>query len=131
MSNSVLMDKDENILNPKIPRYEKRLSKILWTNSNPSQEMGADVVINLSSNDYDELEWIFAYSTSASNNFSSNCLKGGNVAASIIGYNDATLIRRIIDYVSDMQYKSRIAKWGTTDSSSHCIPVKVIGIKNS
>ena len=48
-----------------------------------------------------------------------------------IGYNDATLIRRIIDYVSDTQYKSRVAKWGTTDSSKHCIPVKVIGIKNS
>ena len=131
MSNSVLMDKDENILNPNIPRYEKRLRKVLWTNSNPSQEMGADVVINLSSSDYDELEWLFAYSTSASNNFSSNCLKGENVTASTIGYNDATLIRRIIDYVSDTQYKSRIAKWGATDSSTHCIPVQVIGIKNS
>ena len=131
MSNSVLMDKDENILNPNIPRYEKRLRKVLWTNSNPSQEMGADVVINLSSNDYDELEWIFAYSTSASNNFSSNCLKGENVMTITIGYNDATLIRRIIDYVSDTQYKSRMAKWGATDSSTHCIPIKVIGIKNS
>ena len=131
MSNSVLMDKDENILNPNIPRYEKRLRKVLWTNSNPSQEMGADVVINLSSNDYDELEWIFAYSTTAGNNFSACCLKGENVTASTIGYNDATLIRRIIDYVNDTQYKSRIAKWGTSDSSNNCIPISVIGIKNS
>lgn len=131
MSNSVLKDKDKNILNPKIPRYEKRLRKVLWTNSNPSQEMGADVPINLSSSDYDELEWLFAYSTSASNNFSSCCLKGENVAASTIGYNDSTLIRRIIDYVSDNQYKARVGKRGNEDAPTHCIPLKVIGIKNS
>lgn len=130
-TNETLNDKDDSILDPKIPRYEKRLSKVLWTNSNPSQDMGADVPINLSSSDYDELEWIFAYSTSASNNFSFCCLKGENVTASTIGYNDGTLIRRIIDYVSDTQYKSRIAKWGATDSSTHCIPVKVIGVKHS
>ena len=131
MSNSVLKDKDNKILNPKIPRYEKRLRKVLWTNSNPSQEMGADVVINLSSSDYDELEWLFAYSTTAGNNFSACCLKGKNVIAATIGYNDATLIRRIIDYVSDTQYKSRVAKWGTVDSNTHIIPVEIIGIKNS
>lgn len=72
MSNSVLKDKDKNILNPKIPRYEKRLRKVLWTNSNPSQEMGADVPINLSSSDYDELEWVFAYSNGANNAISVN-----------------------------------------------------------
>ena len=111
--------------------YINNMRKVLWTNSNPSQEMGADVVINLSSNDYDELEWIFAYSTTAGNSFSSNCPKGENVTASTIGYNDATLIRRIIDYVNDTQYKTRVAKRDTSDSSAHVIPVKVIGIKNS
>lgn len=131
MSNSVLKDKDNKILNPKIPRYEKRLRKVLWTNSNPSQEMGADVVINLSSSDYDELEWLFAYSTTAGNNFSVSCLKGKNIMAVTVGYNDATLIRRIFDYVNDTQYKSRVAKWGTVDSNTHIIPIEIIGIKNS
>lgn len=131
MSNSVLRDKNDKILNPNIPRYDKRLRKVLWTNPNPSQEMGADVLINLSSDDYDELEWIFSYSTTASNNFSSCCLKGENVITITIGYNDSALIRRIIDYVNDKQYKSRVAKWGTSDSNTHVIPVKIIGIKNS
>lgn len=131
MSNSVLKDRDNNILNPKIPRYEKRLRKVLWTNSNPSNEMGAGVFINLSSNDYDELEWIFVYSNSAGNNFSSSCLKGESVMSSTLGYNDASPIRRIIDYVNDKQYKTRVGRWQDSDSSAHCIPIKVIGIKNS
>ena len=131
MSNSVLMDKDENILNPNIPRYEKRLRKVLWTNPNPSQEMGADVVINLSSDDYDELEWLFAYSTSNSNNFNVSCLKGNSVVASMTSYDNDVTLRRIVDRVSDTQYKTRIAKRGQDETSAHVIPVKVIGIKNS
>ena len=131
MSNSVLKDKDENILNPNIPRYEKRLRKVLWTNSNPSQEMGADVVINLSSSDYDELEWVFAYSTTANNGLSVNNLKGTSVHAITMGYNNPTLIRRVINYVSDIQYITSIAKFGDVDSTTALIPVKVIGIKNS
>ena len=131
MSNSVLMDKDENILNPNIPRYEKRLRKVLWTNSNPSQEMGADVVINLSSSDYDELEWLFAYSTSNSNNVSITCLKGNSLLISMISYADGVSLRRIINRISDTQYKTQVAKRATADTSAHVIPVKVIGIKNS
>lgn len=131
MSNSVLMDKDENILNPNIPRYEKRLRKVLWTNSNPSQEMGADVLINLSSDDYDELEWVCAYSKSNSNNFSVSCLKGNSILISIASYTDGALLRRIIDRVTDTQYKTQVAKRATADTSDHVIPVKVIGIKNS
>lgn len=131
MSNSVLMDKDENILNPNIPRYEKRLRKVLWTNSNPSQEMGADVVINLSSSDYDELEWLFAYSTTANNAISVNCLKGMNVHVITMGYNSPTLIRRTISYVSDTQYSTNVAKFAEADSTTALIPIMIIGIKNS
>ena len=131
MSNSVLMDKDENILNPNIPRYEKRLRKVLWTNSNPSQEMGADVPINLSSSDYDELEWVFAYSNGANNAISVNCLKGMNITVITMGYNTPTLIRRVINYVSDTQYSTMNGKFGDTDNASMLIPLSVIGIKNS
>ena len=131
MSNSVLMDKDENILNPKIPRYEKRLRKVLWTNSNPSQEMGTGKLINLSSSDYDELEWVFAYSTTANNAISVNCLKGMNITVITMGYNSPTLIRRVINYVSDTQYSTMNGKFGAADNATMLIPLSVIGIKNS
>ena len=111
--------------------YINNMRKVLWTNSNPSQEMGANVLINLSSSDYDELEWIFAYSTSNSNNFSVSCLKGNSILISIVSYTDGVSLRRIIDRVSDTQYKTRVAKRATADTSAHVIPVKVIGIKNS
>lgn len=131
MSNSVLKDKDENILNPKIPRYEKRLRKVLWTNSNPSQEMGTGKLINLSSSDYDELEWVFAYSTTANNAISVNCLKGMNITVITMGYNSPTLIRRVINYVSDTQYSTMNGKFGDADNATMLIPLSVIGIKNS
>ena len=131
MSNSVLKDKDDKILNPNIPRYEKRLRKVLWTNPNPSQEMGADVVINLSSSDYDELEWVFAYSNGANNAISVNCLKGMNITVITMGYNYPTLIRRVINYVSDTQYSTMNGKFGDADNATMLIPLSVIGIKNS
>lgn len=129
--NEVLKDKDEKILNPKIPRYEKRIRRLLWVNSNPTQIMDANVTINLSSDDYDELEWAFAVTNTSQNIFSVNCLKGKGVIAISLGYGDGALIRRIIDYVSDTQYKTRIAKLGTSDSNVHCIPLQIVGIKNN
>ena len=111
--------------------YEKLKRKVLWTNSNPSQEMGENVIINLSTDDYDELEWICAYSTSNSNNISESCLKGNSLLISAVSYTDGVSLRRIIDRVSDTQYKTRIAKRGQDETSAHVIPVKVIGIKNS
>ena len=130
-TNETLNDKDDSILDPKIPRYEKRLRKVLWTNSNPSQEMGTGKLINLSSNDYDELEWVFAYSTTANNAISVNNLKGTSVHVVTMGYNNPTLIRRVINYVSDTQYKTSIAKFGDADNATMLIPLSVIGIKNS
>ena len=103
--------------------------QVLWTNPNPSNVVNADYVINLSSSDYDELRWIFKYTNSASNQYSVSCLKGASVLAIEIGYNNPNLIRRIIDYVSDTQYKCRIAMFGDAESAEHIIPVAVIGIK--
>ena len=103
--------------------------KVLWSNPNPSNVVNADYVINLSSSDYDELRWIFTYSNSTNNQYSVSCLKGANVLGIEIGYNNPNLIRRIIDYVSDTQYKCRIAMFGESESAEHIIPVAVIGIK--
>ena len=115
----------------KIKNYiDNKSRKVLWTNPDPTQEMGAGVLINLSSNDYDELEWIFAYSTTANNAISVNCLKGTPVHVITMGYNSPTLIRRVINYVSDTQYSTMNGKFGDADSTAALIPVKVIGIKN-
>ena len=103
--------------------------KVLWSNPNPSNVVNADYVINLSSSDYDELRWIFTYSNSTNNQYSVSCLKGANVLGIEIGYNSPNLIRRIIDYVSDTQYKCRIAMFGESESAEHIIPIAVIGIK--
>ena len=103
--------------------------QVLWTNPDPSGLVDGTYVINLSSSDYDELRWIFTYSNTTDNQFSTNCLKGQNIMVVTIGYNNANLIRRIIDYVSPTQYKCRNARYGASDSAEHIIPIAVIGIK--
>lgn len=103
--------------------------KILWSNPDSSKVVDADYEINLSSSDYDELRWIFTYSTTTDNQFSTNCLKGMNVMAVTIGYNNASLMRRIIDYVSPTQYKCRVAMFNNSEAPENVIPVAVIGIK--
>ena len=58
MSNSVLMDKDENILNPKIPRYEE---KVLWENNSPGEFNSLNVT--LSDGNYKKLKWYYYINT--------------------------------------------------------------------
>lgn len=58
MSNSVLMDKDENILNPKIPRYEE---KVLWENNSPGAFDSLNVT--LSDGNYKKLKWYYYINT--------------------------------------------------------------------
>ena len=103
--------------------------QVLWSNPDPSNVVNADYVIDLSSSDYDELRWIFTYSNTTSNQFSTNCLKGQNVMATTIGYANASLMRRIIDYVSPTQYKCRVAMFNDTEAPGNVIPITVIGIK--
>lgn len=106
--------------------------KVLWENTNPSSEMGADTIINLSSDDYDELIWFYVYSNAAANlkvQGSSNCLKGNTVMLVNIGYSTGAMVRRKIEYVSDTRYKATIGKNGDADSTIHLIPVAIVGIK--
>lgn len=109
--------------------YINKIIHILWTNSNPSNAMGANVQINLSSSDYDALLWIFTYSTTTNNGVSAICLKGQNVHATTMGYGNPTLVRRTINYVSNTLYTTNIAKFGESDSNTQLIPVSVVGIK--
>ena len=53
MSNSVLKDKDENILNPNIPRYEKLIATELFNNPDGA---GKDIELNDSLANYKYIE---------------------------------------------------------------------------
>ena len=111
--------------------YNNKIKRtVLWTNNNPTEAMTTGRAITLNSADYDELEWIFAYSTTANNGLSINCLKGQNVHATTMGYSNPILVRRTINYVADTLYQASGGKYGDSDSDIMLIPVQVIGIKN-
>ena len=129
-ANDTPNDKDVYSSNATKQLINNSLNKVLWTNSNPSAGMAADTLINLNSSDYDEIRWIFCYSGADSNvNSSLSCLKGNSVNLFAIGYASNGTVRRILDYVSDTQYKARVAYNGSEQSANHCVPLYAIGIK--
>lgn len=103
--------------------------KVLWTNPKPSAEMGEGYTINLSSNDYDEIEWIFAYNAGSNYQTSTTVTKGKSVLVCILGYNNPTPSRRILEYVNDKKYSAKSAYWNSDLSASHLIPLYAIGWK--
>lgn len=124
MSKPLILQLEEKINEPK--------RKVLWENPNPSSEMGADTIINLSSSDYDELIWFYIYSNATANlnvQGSTNCQKGNTIMLANIGYSTGASVRRKLEYVNDTRYKATVAKNGETDSAIHLIPVAAVGIK--
>ena len=113
--------------------YINGLSKILWTNENPTSAISADTPVTLSSNDYDYLIWIYCYNNSSSNTNiqkSSICLKGNSVMMNIIGYSTGNKFKRRADYVSDTSYTLTTGmNDSNTADTSICIPLYVIGCK--
>ena len=129
MANNVLKDKEGNILNTKIPRYEKRLFRILWKNTSNKMTNGTEII--LSSDNYDMLIWIFATSSSGSkNNVISACLKGNNCILSSSTVTSNNSVRRSLNYVNDNKY---IASSGYDSSNNvdenNAIPIQCIGYK--
>ncbi len=127
---NVLKDKSGNILNPKIPRYEKIKTKKLWSNSDPTKVLNANVYIKLSDTNYDAIIWIYCFNNTASNiELSTICEKGKSVLLNAIGYGGGGTARRILDYQNDSQYKTQIGKEVTAgDTNTVCIPICAIGI---
>lgn len=133
--NSVLMDKDLNILNPKIPRYEKLKMETLWTNSSPENGMPNNYAIHLSSDNYDELVFIYCYNNVSTNmniEMASMCRKGKDILLTGIGYALGSTVRRRLNYQDDLTYIASIGISGSSNENtdSVCIPVKIIGIKH-
>ena len=126
--NNVLKDKLGNILNPKISRYEKRRFKILWENTSKTS-MLEGTEINLSSDDYDMLLWVFATSVSGiQNNAISVCMKGNNCILFSSTVVSNIQVRRQLNYVNDTKYIASIGYAGGEDENN-AIPLYCIGIK--
>lgn len=106
--------------------------KILWTNPNPSSEMGANTNINLSSSDYDFLVWIFDLNINIQPGIYSSgiCLKGQNtrLIAGIANATDNTATRDLT-YSSDTKYVAGDGYLKAVTQSRRCVPIYVIGFK--
>lgn len=126
--NNVLKDKLGNIFNPKISRYEKRRFKILWENTSKTS-MLEGTEINLSSDDYDMLLWVFATSVNGiQNNAISVCMKGNNCILFSSTVVSNIQVRRQLNYVNDTKYIASIGYAGGEDKNN-AIPLYCIGIK--
>jgi len=100
---------------------------ILWTNSSPTENWTAQN-ITLSSDDYDELTWIFLTNKEYANIISTITIKNyGGIIISL--YNG--VVRRTITYIDDTTYN--ISNCTTAEASSSyqgaIIPLYVIGKK--
>lgn len=112
--------------------YINNRMKLLWTNPSPTSAMTVDSKINLSSDDYDLLVWVYGYNTSNTNlQNSSICVKGNNILLTMIGYSAGALQRRTLTYVSDTQYNVNAAysSTGGTNTNTMNILLYVYGIK--
>ena len=113
------------------------ISKILWENSNPSINF-ENQNVNLSSDDYDMLEFYFIRSTNDKECIVFKLAKGmdGNVfTMSQDANNYPFLIRRFISFVNDTTIYFTSALFSYTNSNSsntqnnRIIPIKIIGYK--
>lgn len=128
MANNILKDKKGNILNLIIPRYEKRRFKILWENTSKTP-MYEGTEINLSSNDYDMLLWVFSISVSGiKNNSISACMKGSNCILYSSTVNTNFQVRRQLTYVNDTKYTATVGYGIGGEDSYNAIPLYAIGI---
>lgn len=126
MSNPCLTDKNGNIANPKIPRYEKK-GLILWKNNNITV-FPAGTQIKLANNNYDLIIWVFSTSVVGSNNNSisanlkgNNCILNGHTTSSNIS------VGRQLTYVDDTTYKAGDGYGGANIDNNNAIPVMAIG----
>ena len=128
--NNVLKDKDGNILNPKIPRYDRLKSKVLWENPNPTIDFSAQN-ITLNSSDYDYLEIFYYDNTGRKYCVSLKSIKGEKILLHCNWSGSTTLtLMRMMDYVNDTTYSVSTGYQGGQKDSSICIPIKILGYKS-
>lgn len=102
--------------------------KVLWENTSKTS-MPEGTEINLSSNDYDMLLWVFSTSVSGiQNNSLSACMKGNNCILYSTTVSSNIQVRRQLNYVSDTKYTATVGYAGGEDYNN-AIPIYCIGIK--
>lgn len=109
------------MINPKLSG-----GKVLWSNPNPTSNFNAQT-INLSSNDYDVLEFYYYISTSNQQVLTTKTLKGHGTRLIIISTN---MEYRLADYISDTSYNIGMPTSSTTQAG-YGVPIKIIGYKTS
>ncbi len=117
--NNVLKDKNGNILNPKIPRYEEF---VLWENSNPTADFNTQNIV-FSSDSYDVYEIYYYVSTTNQQMLTAKSLKGHGTRLMIP---TDQMQYRTLTYVNGNTYSIN-----TAGDPSYAVPVKIIGYKQS
>ena len=126
MSNPCLKDKNGNIANPKIPRYEKK-GFLLWKNNNIAK-FPAGTQIKLVSSKYDLIIWLFATSVGgATNHLVSGCLKGNNCILNGRTVSSNISVRRQLTYVDDTTYQAEDGYGNAGIDDNNAIPLMAIG----
>lgn len=119
--------------------YINNQVKLLWTNQSPNSSF-ASQDIQLSSNDYDVLEFIYKPFGTDNNLLSSKTIKGKGANLQTL-YKDGTkmdIVFRTATYVNDTTYTistgNIVQAPGTANiftTNSQCIPLYVIGYKTN
>lgn len=133
-----MSDRSTNAVeNNVIKRYvdENVISRqILWTNPNPTADFSAQS-INLSSSDYDVLEFYFRSDTSGNRALSVKCLKGYGCQADMFSTASPTRrwCRRLTyssatQYISENGYQLEQGSSQTT-ANAQCVPLYIVGYK--
>ena len=126
MSNPCLKDKNGNIANPKIPRYEKK-GLLLWKNDNITN-FPAGTQIKLASSKYDLIIWLFVTSAGgATNHLVSGCLKGNNCILNGRTVSSNISVRRQLTYVDDTTYQTEDGYGNAGIDDNNAIPLMAIG----
>lgn len=116
---------------------------LLWENPSPNVAMENGTIINLSSDDYDALDWEYKVGPTSTTLNIQRSVKGHDVQLVYVGYtSQRTFAGRCIVRASDTSYNAQKAfgaiwsnganvSLNTTDSSINdcCLPVRVYGIK--
>lgn len=131
MSNSVLKDKEGNILNPKIPRYEK---KLLWENPSPNSNFKTQ---NISLSDPNYKFLLIVYYNWVTDKLEQVAImeKGCDGALMSIVYKNSIYIsiRSVISLSSTElkvtdAYTAHFGANNIENLNGHCVPVKIYGL---
>lgn len=129
MANNVLKNKDGEILNPKIPRYEK---KILWENDNDNSNFSSQS-INLNDSNYKYYEILWKVATNSNNYLSTGKIpkdKGCQLVCLSGGSGDPLRVRSVnVTFSSQLNFGNAYkgASETTTIATDICIPCIIYG----